>query len=173
MKLERDLARPPSHERRMHTTVTMWCFRPRIFKRRYSVWLHVIGRDASLWPMLSQCLLFVCMWSTTTSSNIFFILDVEAWSGAIGRVVSQICVVPGLDICCRTVSVTTAHVLRLVRRILPCLHEGSSRMIHVQNCHHFHKSTQNMMTAVHFKKNVDYDALPFHMGSLKINIFKV
>ena len=37
MKLERDLARPPSHERRMHTTVTMWCFRPRIFKRRYSV----------------------------------------------------------------------------------------------------------------------------------------
>ena len=29
------------------------------------------------------------------------------------------------------------------------------------------------MVAVRFKKNVDYDALHFHKGSLKINIFKV
>ena len=50
----------------------------------------------------------------------------------------------------------------------------------VQNYHHFHNRTQYAggggvkWPLYALKKNVDYyDALPFHMGSLKINIFEV
>ena len=51
----------------------------------------------------------------------------------------------------------------------------------VQNCHHCPKRTQSMLegggerfNGLHMLfKNDDYDALHFHTGSLKINIFKV
>ena len=48
----------------------------------------------------------------------------------------------------------------------------------VQNCHHFQKSTQSTLWGegqwpLYAFFNVDYDALHFHTGSLKINIFKV
>ena len=62
--------------------------------------------------------------------------------------------------------------------------EGEHRVLGVvQNCHHFHKSTQQSGTqstlggggqwpACAFK-NLDHDALHFHTGWLKVNIFKV
>ena len=48
----------------------------------------------------------------------------------------------------------------------------------VQNCHHFQKSTQYAGGGggghglLYAFKNVDYDALHFHTGPLKINILK-
>ena len=56
---------------------------------------------------------------------------------------------------------------------------GGGSLGGVQNCHHFHKSTQyagrrGSMAAVCFKTNdKSCNALDFHTGSLKINIFKV
>ena len=55
---------------------------------------------------------------------------------------------------------------------------GLSRRVTIQNCHHFHKTTQSTLGGggqwpLYAFKNVDYDALPFHKVSLKINIFKV
>ena len=45
-------------------------------------------------------------------------------------------------------------------------------------CHHFQKSTQSTLKGggqwpLYDFKNADYEALHFHMGLLKINIFKV
>ena len=48
----------------------------------------------------------------------------------------------------------------------------------IQNCHHYHNSIQSTLGGGGkwprtLFLNVDYDALHFHTGSLKINIFKV
>ena len=48
----------------------------------------------------------------------------------------------------------------------------------VQHCHHFQENAQSTLgESVNGRcalfKNVDYDALHMHTGSLKINIFKV
>ena len=60
-----------------------------------------------------------------------------------------------------------------------CIKRCFGQLRVIQNCHHLHKHTQSMLegsgvngrrTFLHF---FYYDALHFHMGPLKINIFKV
>ena len=42
----------------------------------------------------------------------------------------------------------------------------------IQNCHHFHNRTPGVSGHHTLLKNVDYDALHFHAGSLKIKKIK-